>query len=77
MIVVLETNLHDVLDQWGPAGQLIGLLAHTLLPVQLLSSAEGGLMRATRQGCEGQNKYKYFLNAGKVLFHTVKIKPYK
>lgn len=40
-----QTHLHDVLHQWCPAGELIGLLAHALLPVQLLSSAEGGLMR--------------------------------
>lgn len=37
----LRTHLHDVFDQGCPAGQLVGLLAHTLLPVQLLSSAEG------------------------------------
>lgn len=44
-IKCLETHLHDVLDQWCPAGQLIGLLAHTLLPVDLFPSAEGGLRK--------------------------------
>ena len=38
-----QTYLHNVFHQWCPAGELIGLLAHALLPVQLLSSAEGGL----------------------------------
>lgn len=51
----LKTHLHDVLHQWCPTGQLVGLLAHTLLPVQLLSSAEGGLTEETwcvGEGCE-------------------------
>lgn len=42
-VEITQTHLHDVLHQRCPAGQLIGLLAHALLPVQLLSSAEGGL----------------------------------
>lgn len=50
-------HLHDVLHEWCPAGQLIGLLAHALLPVQLLSSAEGGLM-VERIGNEGLAKQR-------------------
>lgn len=49
----LKTHLHDVLHQRCPAGQLVGLLAHSLLPVHLLSSAEGGLTEETWR-CEGE-----------------------
>ena len=38
-----ETDLHDVLDHWSPARQLVGLLTHSLLTVQLLPSAQSGL----------------------------------
>lgn len=38
--------LHDVLDQWGPARELVGLLAHTLLAVHLLPPAKSGLEHA-------------------------------
>lgn len=48
MSYVHQTDLHDVLHQWCPAGQLVGLLAHAFLPVHLLSSAEGGLTNTRR-----------------------------
>lgn len=35
--------LYDILDQWGPARELVGLLAHTLLAVDFFAPAQGGL----------------------------------
>lgn len=59
MFEALKMHLHDVLHKWCPTGQLVGLLAHTLLPVHLLSSAEGGLTEETwRCGGEGVKRTK-------------------
>lgn len=64
-VEIHQTHLHDVLHQWCPAGQLIGLLAHAFLPVQLLSSAEGGLIDIRRGGVlTTQAKWRSELAAG-------------
>ena len=60
-VQVHQTHLHDVLHQWCPAGQLVGLLAYAFLPVQLLSSAEGGLMdRRRRRAQTWRRKWSEF-----------------
>lgn len=41
--LILNRILHDVLDQGSPARELIGLFTHSLLPVQFLPPAEGGI----------------------------------
>lgn len=43
--------LHDILDQWGPARELVGLLAHTLLTVELFAPAESGLQNTDNVKC--------------------------
>lgn len=38
-------HLHDVLNDRGPSGELVGLLADPLLPLRLAPAAQGGLGR--------------------------------
>lgn len=42
------SHLHDVLNDGGPSGELVGLLADPLLPLWLAPAAQGGL--GTRMG---------------------------
>lgn len=50
--------LNDVLDQWGPTRELVGLLTHTLLTVHLLPPAQSGLDHAqTKEDVSGEQKH--------------------
>lgn len=48
-IPIFAAHLHDVLNDWGPPGELVGLLTDPLLPLRLAPAAQGGLGRK-RQG---------------------------
>lgn len=41
----MPAHLHDVLNDRGPSGELVGLLADPLLPLRLAPAAQGGLGR--------------------------------